>query len=139
MRLIYFGGALDAALAASVLAAAALAVSAAAAAFFRDSFSACFLSAATLRGLVLGPAELSLELARIAPGVLELPGVPGVRPFPAPDGAADFASPEFPPSPGETCPQALTQINAASGNTAFQIVRVDTVISSCIQKKLRQS
>ena len=89
-----FRGALDAALAAS-----------AAAAFFRDSFAASFLSAATLRGLVLGVAASSFELACDFPGVFELPGVPGVRSVPAPDGAADFVSPALAPSARELPPR----------------------------------
>jgi hypothetical protein len=101
----YFGGALDAFLAAS-----------AAAAFFRDSFSACFFSAAILRGLV-SAAELSLA----------------VRAFAAPDGATAFGPPACPPSLGETCPQALVQINAATGNIAIQVARVYTMITSLIQ------
>ena len=80
----YFGGALDAAF---------LAASAAAAAFFRESFAACFFSAATLLGLALTAAELSLELGCEARG---------------------------PPLPGATCPQALIQIKAATGNIAIR-------------------
>src|SRR5258707_580431 len=68
IRLSYFGGALDAGLAAS-----------AAAAFFRDSFAACFLSAAILRGLGLSTDELPSELPCKTPVLSEAPGVPGVR------------------------------------------------------------
>jgi hypothetical protein len=119
----YFGGALDAFFAAS-----------AAAAFFRDSFATCFFSAASLRGLELTAAELSLGLVCRVPGVSDAPGVPGVRSVAAPDGAAAFGPPACPLSSGETCPQALIQSNAATGSTANQIVRVYTMITSYDQE-----
>jgi hypothetical protein len=109
--LSYFGGALDAGLAAS----------AAAAAFFRESFAACFFSAAILRGLEPAAAELSLELTCEIPAVSEAPGVPGVFPVAASDGAA-------------ACPQALIQINAATGTITIQYVRLYTMITSPIQQ-----